>query len=282
MTTAYLNGQFLPLDEARISPLDRGFLYGDGVYEVVHAYRGKPFRLHAHEQRLKRSLRELRIEADASLLARIVPELIQRDGLAGGDALIYLQMTRGAPARRQHAFPPKGTPPTVFVFAWPFEAAAQWYDPGVKLVTMSDDRWTRCDIKTTALVANVMAHQRALDAGANEALFLRDGAVTEGSLSNIWAVIGGEVRTAPLTNLVLPGVKRQVVVECCERAKIPLRLEPILAHELRAAEELFVTSTMHDVAPVQSLDGRALPAKHPVTDRLRSLFREIVVKECGL
>ncbi len=282
MTTAYLNGQFLPLEEARISPLDRGFLYGDGVYEVVRTFGGRPFRLPAHQQRLERSLREMRIAADPGILARVVPELIARDKLTTGDALVYLQITRGAPPKRQHAFPPAGTPPTVFLFAWSFEAPRQWYDPGVALVTLSDDRWARCDIKATALLANVMAHQRALEAGANEGLLIRDGAVTEGTLSSVWAVIGGEVRTAPLSNLILPSIKRQVALDCCAAAGIKVRLEPILAHELRTADELFLTSTMHDVAPVHTLDGRPLPDSHPVTDRIGALYRAAVAKECGL
>ncbi len=279
MTTAYLNGDFLPLAAARISPLDRGFLYGDGVYEVIHAYHGKPFRLAAHVARLRRSLGELRIEADAAQLTAIVPELLRRDGL-DGEALIYVQVTRGAAPRRTHAFPPPGTPPTFFAFAWPFAPKEEWYTPGLTLVTLPDDRWARCDIKTTALVANVMGHQRAVEQGAGEALFVRDGALTEGTLSNAWAVFGGEVRTAPLSNLILPGIKRDAVLELCAQAGIPVRLAPVLAHELPRADEVFVTSTMHDVAPAAVLDGRALPAAHPVTDRIRRLFREAVEREC--
>jgi len=279
MGTAYLNGQYLPLEEARISPLDRGFLYGDGVYEVVHAYRGFPFRLEAHVSRLARSLGELRIEADPGVLRAIVPELLRRDSLGAGESLIYLQVTRGAAPKRQHAFPPPGTAPTVFAFAWAFTPLPEWYNPGVRLVTLPDDRWARCDIKTTALIANVMGHQRANEAGGHEGIFIRDGAVTEGTLSNVWAVFGGEVRTAPLSNLILPGVKRAVVLECCRNAGIPVREEPILAHELPAAEEVFVTSTVHDVAPASQVDGRKMPAGHPVTDRIRALFRQAVTDE---
>lgn len=282
MTTAYLNGDYLPLEQARISPLDRGFLYGDGVYEVVHAYGGRAFGLAKHVERLARSLRELRIAADAAALERVVPELLRRDGLTGGEALIYLQVTRGAAPKRQHAFPEDDTPPTWFAFAWPFEPLAAWYDPGVVLVTLPDDRWARCDIKTTALVANVMGHQRAKEAGAHEGVFVRDGAVTEGTLSNTWAVFGGEVRTAPLSNLILPGIKRDVVLGCCASAGIPVRVEPILAHELPRAEEVFITSTVHDVAPASRLDGRDLPRTHPITDRIRLLFREAVRRETGV
>lgn len=282
MTTAWFNGAFMPLEEVRISPLDRGFLYGDSVYEVVHAYRGRPFRLMRHVARLARSLRELRIVADHDVLARVVPELLERDGHSQGEALVYAQITRGAPPKRSHAFPPAGTPPTVFMFSWRFEPMAEWYVPGLVLVTLPDDRWTRCDIKTTALVANVMGHQRANDAGANEAIYIRDGAVTEGTLSNVWAVFGGEVRTAPLSNLILPGVKRDVVLDVCRDENIPVRLEPVLAHELPRADEVFVTSTVHDVAPVRRVDGRDLPARHEVTDRIRTLFRDRVAKECGL
>ena len=282
MTTAYLNGAFTPLEEARISPLDRGFLYGDSVYEVVHAYRGRPVRLEQHPARLKRSLGEVRIEADAGVLEKVVPQLIERDRLGGGEALIYLQVTRGAAPKRSHAFPAAGTPPTVFMFGWKFEPMPEWYVPGVVLKSLPDDRWARCDIKTTALLPNVLGHQRANEAGANEGIFIRDGAVTEGTLSNIWAVFGGVVRTAPLSNLILPGVKRDVVLECCEAEGIPVRLEPILAHELPHADEVFITSTVHDVAPAHRVDGRELPSKRPVTDRIRTLFRDRVAAECGL
>jgi len=280
MTTAYLNGEYLPLEQARISPLDRGFLYGDSVYEVVHCYDGCAFRLESHVRRLMRSLGELSIPADAAFLRSVVPELIARDGLRSGEALVYIQVTRGAAPKRQHAFPPAGTPPTVFAFAWAFQPMAEWYDPGVVLATLPDDRWARCDIKTTALIGNVMGHQRARDAGAHEGIFIRDGAVTEGTLSNAWAVIKGEVRTAPLSNLILPGVKRDVVVECCRANGIPLREEPVLAHELARADEVFITSTVHDVAPASRVDGRDLPRARPVTDRIRALFRQAVAAEC--
>lgn len=280
MTTAYLNGSYLPLDEARISPLDRGFLYGDGVYEVAHAYQGCPFRLESHVGRLARSLGELRIEADPTFLRQVVPELLRRDELRAAEALVYIQVTRGAAPKRQHAFPPPGTPPTVFAFAWAFEPLKEWYDPGVVLVTLPDDRWARCDIKTTALIGNVMGHQRAKEAGAHEGIFIRDGAVTEGTLSNAWAVIGGVVRTAPLSNLILPGVKRDVVLECCREDGITVLEQPILAHELARADEVFVTSTVHDVAPASTVDGRAMPAKRPITDRIRKLFKEAVAAEC--
>lgn len=279
MTTAWLNGEFLPLEQARISPLDRGFLYGDAVYEVLHAYHGRVFRLESHVGRLTRSLGELRIAADAAFLRSVVPELLARDGL--DEALVYVQVTRGAPAKRQHAFPPEGTPPTVFAFGWAFTPLAEWYDPGMVLTTLPDDRWARCDIKTTSLVANVMGNQRAKEAGAHEGIFVRDGAVTEGTLSNTWAVFGGEVRTAPLSNLILPGIKRDAVLESCAAAGIPVRLEPILAHELPHADEVFVTSTMHDVAPARRVDGRDLPTAHPVTDRIRALFRAAVARECA-
>lgn len=280
MTTAYLNGDYLPLEQARISPLDRGFLYGDSVYEVVHAYRGCPFRLEAHVHRLDRSLCELYMTGSGAFLRHIVPELLKRDGLGRGEALVYVQVTRGVAARRQHAFPPPDTKPTIFAFAWEFEPLPAWYDPGVQLVTLPDDRWARCDIKTTALVANVMGHQRAKEAGAHEGIFIRDGAVTEGTLSNIWAVFGGEVRTAPLSNLILPGVKRDVVLECCRREGIPVREQPILAHELAYADEVFVTSTVHDVAPASRVDQRRLPPARPVTDRIRTLFKQAVAAEC--
>jgi D-alanine transaminase len=282
MTTAYLNGQFLPLEQAHISPLDRGFLYGDGVYEVIRAYRGRPFRLDRHFARLTDSCAKMRMGIYLTPLREVPLRLLEANGLAESEALIYLHVTRGAAPRRHHWFPSPDVKPTVFGMAWEFQPNPEWYEPGLTVITVSDDRWARCDIKTTALVPNVLAHQRARDAGAHEAIYVRDGAVTEGTLSNAWAVFGEEVRTAPLTNYVLPGIKRAVVLELCGQHGIPVRESPILQPELADADELFITGTMHDVAPIHSIDGRVMARERPVTERLRRLFRETVERECGL
>jgi D-alanine transaminase len=278
MSVVYLNGQFLPLEQARISPLDRGFLYGDSIYEVIRAYRGKPFLLDEHFGRLADCLAKMRMGAYLSPLKNVPARLVAENDLSG-DALIYLQVTRGAPPARAHAFPPPDTKATVFAYAWGFTPNAEWADPGVALLVVPDDRWARCDIKVTALTPNVLANQRAKDHGCHEAVYVRDGVLTEGTHNNFFAVIGGEVRTLPLTNLILPGITRAAVLDLCRQHGIPVRETPVFEHELEVAEELFITGTVAEVAPVRRINGRDLPKERPVTDRIRRLFRELVERE---
>lgn len=277
----YLNGQFLPLEQAHISPMDRGFLYGDGVYEVIRAYRGKPLRVAEHFDRLCDSLARMRMECYPTPLEEVPVRLLAENGLVAEDALIYLQITRGAAPARHHFFPAAETRATIYGMAWRFTPDPVWHDPGMTVITLSDDRWARCDIKTTALVPNVLGNQRAREAGAHEGIYIRDGAVTEGTLSNVWAVFDGEVRTPPLTNYILPGIKRQITVDLCDRHGIPLREAPIYQHELATADELFITSTPYDVAPIHQIDGRVMPADKPVTRRLMALFGALVAAETG-
>lgn len=279
MTTVYLNGDYLPLEQAHISPLDRGFLYGDGVYEVIRVYQGRILMLDGHFARLESSLAKMRMGAYLTPLHEVPKQLLAKNGLAEADALIYLQVTRGAPANRSHAFPPPDTKPTVFAWAWAFRQNPEWFDPGMTVITVGDDRWARCDIKTTALVPNSMANQRAKEAGAHEGIFIRDGAVTEGILSTVWGVWDGTVRTPPLTNYILPGLKREAVLGLCRDDGIPVAESPIYEHELATADELFVTSTPYDVAPIHKCDGRVMPAERPVTRRVMQLFREFVERE---
>jgi D-alanine transaminase len=276
----YLNGQFVPLEQAHLSPLDRGFTFGDSVYEVIRAYRGRTFRLEDHFGRLADSLAKMRMGAYLTPLKDVPARLLRENGLAEADALIYLQVTRGA-APRRHAFPPPDTRATIFGMAYAFTPEPEWTRPGMRLITVPDDRWARCDIKVTALVPNVLAHQRAREAGAHEAVFVRDGVALEGTLSSLFAVVEGEVRTAPLTNYILPGITRAVVLECCRAAGIPVRETPVFEHELEAVDELFITSTTHDVAGVHQLDGRELPPPRPVTETVQRLFRETVERECA-
>jgi D-alanine transaminase len=281
MPTCYLNGEYLPIEQARISPLDRGFLYGDGVYEVVRVYGGKSFLLAEHFQRLESSLAKMRMGAYLTPLTDVPRQLLVKNALGDKDALIYFQITRGATDRRTHFFPPPDTKPTVFGMVWGFTPNPELADPGMTVVTVPDDRWARCDIKTTALVPNVLANQRAKEAGAHEGIFIRDGAVTEGTLSNVWGVFDGEVRTPPLTNLILPGIKRAATLRLCREHGIPVAETPIFAHELPEADELFITSTVYDVSPVNRIDGRAMPPERPVTRRLMQLFRELVAREAA-
>jgi D-alanine transaminase len=277
MATVYLNGQFLPDDQALISPLDRGFTYGDGVYEVIRAWNGKPFLLTHHFSRLADSCAKMRIGAYLTHLEDVPARLLKENGLTG-DALIYLQVTRGT-APRSHVFPPADTKPTVYALAWQFNPNPAWAQ-GMVTILEPDVRWSRCDIKVTSLIPNSFSAQRAKELGAHEGLFVRDGVVQEATLSNVFAVFRGEVHTAPLSNYILPGITRAVVLDLCREHGIPCRETPIFATEITQADEVFLTSTVYDVAPVNVLEGHALPTEHPITDRLVALFREVVRREC--
>ncbi len=281
MTTVYLNGQFLPDDKALISPLDRGFTYGDGVYEWIRAYNGKPFLLGEHLARLASSCAKMRIGVHLTPLEDVAARLLKENGLTG-DAAIYLQVTRGT-APRSHVFPPPDTKPTVFGMAWAFKPNPAFAagGPGAIAILEPDVRWSRCDIKVTSLIPNSFSAQRAKELGAHEGLFVRDGVVQEGSLSNFFAVFDGEVRTAPLSNYILPGITRAIVLDLCGEHGIKCRETPVFATELGDADEMFLTSTPYEVVGVDCLDGRKLPAERPITARLAKLYRELVARECA-
>src|SRR5512146_3421881 len=233
LPTCYLNGEYLPLADARISPLDRGFLYGDGVYEVMPVYGGRPFRLEAHCARLTRSLGEVRM-ADPHSRARwceIFAALIARNG--GGDQYIYWQVTRGAERGRNHA-PLPDIPRTVFAFCAPLPVSPPAVlENGVACVTAEDTRWARCDIKSVALLANVLLRQLAIDAGAAETLLTRGGELTEASASAVHVVIDGELRTPPRDERVLPGTTRSVIEALAERIGVPYRSVRVTEAQLR-------------------------------------------------
>lgn len=270
----YLNGSYLPKDEARISPEDRGFLFADGIYEVARAYGGSFFALDAHVRRMARGLAALAIEGfDAADTAEISHELLLRNGFAGKDAIVYLQVTRGV-APRTHFFPDPAVPPTVFAMANPFRA--KW-DPrdGVGVITVPDQRWARCDIKSVALLPNCLAAEAARGAGVAEALLVRDGVVMEGTHTSFFGVLDGEVRTAPASNYILPSITRQVVLDLCAEHAIPHRTEPVFVQELARAEELFLAGTTMEVMPIVSVDGRPVgnATPGPLAHRLLNLFR---------
>lgn len=279
MPTVYLNGQYLPDDKALISPLDRGFTYGDGVYEWIRAYNGTPFLPDEHFGRLASSCAKMRIGLHVTPLEEVAVRLLRENGLTG-EAAIYIQVTRGV-APRSHVFPPPDTKPTVFGMAWAFKPNPAFAGPGAIAILEPDVRWSRCDIKVTSLIPNSFSAQRARELGAHEGLFVRDGVVQEGSLSNFFAVFDGEVRTAPLSNYILPGITRAVVLELCREHGIPFRETPVFATELADADELFLTSTPYEVVAIDCLDGRKLPADRPVTKRLAQLYREVVARECA-
>jgi D-alanine transaminase len=260
--TCYLNGAYLPLAEARISPLDRGFLFADGVYEVVPVSRGRPFRLREHLKRLDDSLRSIRIanpHTDAGwleILARLAAE-------AGSpEALVYLQVTRGTEFGRNHLFP-QGVAPTVFAFANPYpQPSAATLERGLSAVTLEDIRWDRCDIKSVALLGNVLLRQEAADAGADEALLVRDGLLLEGSSSSVFLCIGGKLVTPPNSNRILPGTSRDAVLELAD-GWLPYEICSLEAREIQSCEEVWIASAGRGVLPVTRVDGEPIGDGRP-------------------
>jgi D-alanine transaminase len=277
----YLNGTQLPLEEARISPLDRGFLYSDGAYEVMPVYDGRPFRFEAHCGRMTRSLNELQMrdphthEEWHGILGR----LIARNG--DGDQYVYWQVTRGAERGRNHA-PLPDIPRTVFAFCAPLPVAPpSVFASGVKCVTATDTRWARCDIKSVSLLANVLLRQLSVDAGAVETILLRDGQMMEASSSAVHVVIGAEIRTPPRSHQILPGTTRTVMEEMAVRAGMPFVSTPVSEIELRAADEVWISSSTREVQPVTTLDERPVGSGKPgpvwrrIYDELQSYKREL-------
>jgi D-alanine transaminase len=273
---AYVDGSFLPAAEAKVSVLDRGFLFADGVYEVVPAYGGKAFALKEHLARLARSLRELRIanpHAEAEWIA-LAQQLMERNG--GGDCMIYFQVTRGAPAKRGHAFPASVKPTVVGLCnALPVPSEAALRD-GVGAITRPDIRWGRCDIKSVSLLPNILASQAANEQACNEAILHRDGRVTEGASSNVWAVLGTSVVTPSKGPEILAGITRDVLLDALRAAKVPVQVRRLTLNELRSAEEIWLTSSTREVLPVTKLDGEPVGTRKPgaLWKKAYALFQE--------
>lgn len=269
----YLNGTWLPLSEARISPLDRGFIFGDGVYEVVPVYRRKPFRVEQHLARLARSLREVRIADpfDGAGWRAMIAELIARG--ESEDQFVYIQVTRGV-AKRDFAFP-VGVAPTVFAMTSPFvRPGPELRDGGLRAVSRADERWLRCDIKSVSLLAAVLARQYAVENGAHEVVQFRDGFLTEGSASNIWLVKDGVVLGPPRDRYILEGIRYGLMQELCGELGIEFVARPIARAEVEAADELLLTAATREVLPIVSLDGRPVGSGRPgpIYQRLRAAY----------
>ncbi len=258
-SVVYLNGEYLPRSEAKLSVDERGFFFGDGVYEVTRAVDGRLFESARHLKRLARGLRELRLDPAQSLdeIEQISLELLRRNDITSGEGTVYLQITRGA-APRTHHFPPAGTPCTVFLSAQRFALPSEKRASGVAVVTYPDIRWSRCDIKTVNLLAAVMAKQHAVDHGVFEAIFVKESAITEGSHTNVFGVIDGELRTYPSSNMILPGITRDVVLEVAREVGVPVNETPFHIHHVPQLQECFLTGTTTDVMPVVSIDGTAV------------------------
>jgi D-alanine transaminase len=273
----YFNGRLIPKEDVRISPDDRGFLFADGVYDVIRSYDGRLFRAEDHFRRMDRSLRELLIDGpDLDDLRDAVEQLIRCNDLGRGDAKLYIQITRGV-APRRHTFPGGETPPTVYASAVPFHPPHEKWKHGVRIILVPDIRWARCDIKSVALLPNVLASQQARESGAEEAVFVRDGVITEGSHTNFCAVFDGQLVTHPKSNYILAGIMREVVLDLCGELGIPFREFPIFEGELRKADELMVLGTTSEIMPVVQVDdwkvGDAKPG--PITTKLQRAFREM-------
>jgi D-alanine transaminase len=270
----YLNGTYLEHDAAVVPVDDRGFLFADGVYEVIRVYRGTPFLMEPHVARMRAGLRALQIDGGCiASLPEICSHLLDVNDLTGGVATIYVQVTRGA-APRQHAFP--ACTPTVFAAAKRFGGhPAEYFSAGIATITVPDNRWSRCDIKSIALLPNVLANQAAHAAGAFEALFVKDGVVIEGSHSNLFGVLDGELITYPRSNYILAGITRAFVLDLAHESGIPAREAPIYWEDMPRIEELFLSGTTTDVMPIATVDGQPVGsgAPGPVTRRLMEAFR---------
>jgi D-alanine transaminase len=271
----YFDGRYVLKSQVMVSPDDRGFLLGDGIYEVAAAYDGRFVALDRHMERLRHSLRESRIDDSvADPLESVFTGLLERNGFGeSGKAMVYLQVTRGV-APRSHAFPKVPVRPTVYAYAAPFPAMGD-LAAGVSAITRPDLRWSRCDIKSISLMANCLANQEAKEAGSFEAILIRDGIALEGTHTSLFGIIGGEVRTAPLSNLILSGITREIVVDVCRANYIALREEAPTEDELRHADELFLTGTTSEVVPIIAVDGTPVGdgKPGPLTVRIANLYR---------
>jgi D-alanine transaminase len=263
--TVYLNGQYLPTDEARISVLDRGFIFGDGVYEVWRLIEGKLFEHERHDRRLRRGLKTIEIavpDKELDALPGVAERLMRENDLLQGEGTFYLEITRGA-APRTHAYPPPTTKPTVFAMVSSFVVPHPIRASGAKAITQSDVRWLRCDVKTIQLLPNCMAKQKAQAAGALEAIFVRNGIVTEGTHTTVLGVKNGELRTHPLGPMILPSVTREIILEIAREQGVPVREIAFNTQELFAMDELFVAGTTTDVTPIVEVDGKRIGSGKP-------------------
>jgi len=276
---ACFNGALLPLEEIAISPLDRGFVFGDGVYEVIPAYNGAMLCAREHFQRLQRSMDEIRlanpytIEEWIALAERLLAH-------HPGNQSLYLQVTRGVPPKRDHVMP-KGLRPTVFMMCQPLASPTQeQVENGVACITARDFRWEKCNIKSTSLLGNVIARQMAADAGAVECVLLRDGWLTEASASNVFAVKGATVLAPPMDNLILLGITYQLLVELARAGDVKLEIRKVSEAEVRAADELWLSSSTKEVLAITALDGKPVGDGRPgpLFRRMHALYQEAKAK----
>lgn len=281
----YLNGEYVPIDQASISVEDRGFLFADAVYEVTPVYGGHPLLMERHLERLCGNLAALSIPVDAHLLADVHMQLLVHNRLTAAEfAIVYLQVTRGV-APRGHAFPDPAVRPTVYAFARsvPRASTEQWLAGG-SAITVADQRWARAEIKTTALLPNVLAQQAAVEADVSDAIFVRDGMALEGPHANLFVVLAGTLVTAPASNYILHGITRSFILELAAQLQIPVLERSFTIDELARADEVFLSSTVTEIRPILQIDGRKVGAGSPgpVTQRLNDAFRQHTASLAGV
>lgn len=281
LSIVYLNGSYLPADQATVSVNDRGFLFADGIYEVTPAYNGRFFMLDRHRERLLKGLCELRIDWSVAELEELHHELLRRNGLEDEPvSIVYLQVTRGA-APRTHAFPKDPVKPTVYAYAKAYKRPSQdRWDRGFEAVTVPDRRWVRADIKTISLLPNVLAQQAAVDAGVDDALLVKDGVAIEGAHNNFFAVFGNTVVTHPKSHQILHGITRGYLIEMAAEIGVEVVERPIQLEEMAYASEAFFTGTTTEVRPTVRIDGRSVGSGivGPVTRQLSDAFVERVTR----
>ncbi|OGU65190.1 MAG: D-amino-acid transaminase [Ignavibacteria bacterium RBG_16_36_9] len=273
----FINNRFVSIEEAQLSPLDRGFLFADGVYESIRTYNNKLFRYKDHLDRLKRSLKETRIDfTDLNSVENIIYELMIKNEI-DDEALVYIQITRGTSMPRTHSFPKEKISPTIFISVQELKESTEEQTKGVKVILQEDVRWLRCDIKSTSLLPVVLASQKATEENAAEAILVRDGMITEGTHTNFFAVKDETLYTAPKSRLILEGITRKVVLEFCDKFKIDYREEFIEKDELKSFEEFFITSTTKEITPVTSIDYWSINQGEPgkITKSLQAVFKKI-------
>jgi D-alanine transaminase len=274
MSVVYVDGKFVAEKQAAISPLDRGFLFADAIYEVVRYDRGRPYRLAEHVERMRDGLNAIAIAATPDFFPSVGERLLAENGLGEEDAFVYAQVSRGA-APRYHAFPPEGTTPTVFAFA-------RKTDPpppaeGSKAILLTDERWGRCDIKSTMLLANVLAAQKAKTAGAIDAILVRDGFALEGTKANLFGVAKGVLRTAPNGPRILPGVTRGAAIDAARRIGLAVEERAFTVEEMYASQEVFFASTTLWTQSIVSVEGRAIGNGKP--GPVARMIREALYEE---
>ena len=282
----YLDGSFLPQEQAMISPFDRGFLFSDGVYEVIRYYPPHGyFQKEAHLRRLQYGMEQLRIEkVDTAQIGEVVEDLLRRNEHTAAQAISYIQVTRGSHVPRQHFFPPSSTQPTVWITTNPFKPHAEEIEKGVRVLLEDDTRWARCDIKTIALIPNVLSRQRAVEAGAAETIWARDGFITEGTHTNVCAVKGGMLITPPRSNFILSGVTRRVILDLCRTLSIPFQEASIEKSEIASLNECMIIGTTTEVTPVIRINDISIAdgMPGPITRQLQNELSKAIRKESTL